>query len=190
MNDLITDQNYRRINFKEEPITADFELCTFENCSFSEATISHLSFTECTFENCDFSGVKVIATAIQECEFISCKMLGINFENCSDFLFQLNCKDCTLDFSTFYKVDLRLSQFTSCQLNQVDFTEANLTGISLKNCELAGTIFQQTNLSNVDFSTATNYNIHPEQNKIKGAIFSNEGVKGLLQSYSIKIIDN
>jgi hypothetical protein len=48
-------------------------------------------------------------------------------------------------------------------------------------------VFAKTNLTNVDFFTSKNLVIDPEKNKIKGALFSKENVKGLLVKYQIKI---
>ena len=139
-------------------------------------------------EWCDLSGAKLVQTAFQECEFSACKMLGIAFEACNSFLFQVYCSQCTLDFSSFYQVDLSSSQFSQCQLKEADFTEANLSGVVLDECNLAGATFDQTNLEKTDFSSAVNYELNPDENKIRGAIFSKEGLAGLLSSYHIKIV--
>jgi hypothetical protein len=48
-------------------------------------------------------------------------------------------------------------------------------------------IFSQTNLEKADFTTAFNYQIDPEQNRMKKARFSPEGIAGLLVKYKIVI---
>ncbi|MFD2828795.1 pentapeptide repeat-containing protein [Leeuwenhoekiella polynyae] len=188
MNELLTDQVYEGVDFVINPIIADFEDCIFKSCLFAKADLSKLTFTNCTFENCDLSAVKLTQTALQECEFIDCKMLGIAFEACSDFLFQINCQSCILNFSSFYKLDLTLSQFHQCQFKKTDFTEANLSTVFLSECDLAGATFESTNLQKTDFSSALNYTLNPDKNKIAGAVFSKEGIAGLLSSYKIKIV--
>ncbi|WP_035899983.1 pentapeptide repeat-containing protein [Leeuwenhoekiella sp. MAR_2009_132] len=188
MNELLTDKTFEGHNFVENSIVADFEDCVFKSCFFAKAKLSNLSFTNCTFENCDLSGANLHKAAFQDCEFISCKMLGMGFDTCASFLFQITCDSCLLNFSNFYKVDLTSSQFIKCQLKEVDFTEANLSGISLTECDLAGSTFEQTNLQKTDFSSALNYTLIPEHNKVTGAIFSKEGLPGLLNSYKIKIV--
>lgn len=188
MNELLTDQIFENHNFAENSLVADFEDCVFRSCVFAKANLSKLTFTNCTFENSDLSGAKLVQTAFQECEFSACKMLGIAFEACNTFLFQIYCSSCTLDFSSFYQVDLSSSQFSQCQLKEADFTEANLSGVFLDECNLAGAIFDQTNLEKTDFSSAVNYELNPDENKIRGAIFSKEGLAGLLSSYHIKIV--
>lgn len=188
MNELIVDQVYDGNNFLQNHIKADFDACVFKSCVFAKANLSKLTFTNCTFENCDFSGVNLMQTALQECDFVACKMLGVTFEACADFLFQINCQSCILNFSSFYQMNLSLSQFYQCQFKEADFTEANLTGVFFNECDLAGASFENTNLQKTDFSSAINYSLNPEQNKITGAVFSKEGLPGLLSAYKLKIV--
>jgi len=46
-------------------------------------------------------------------------------------------------------------------------------------------MFSRNNLSGVDFRTASNFAIDPEDNKMKGAKFSSENLEGLLKKYGI-----
>lgn len=188
MNELIVDQVYEGNNFVQNPIKADFDACVFKSCVFAKANLSKLTFTNCSFENCDLSAVKLTQTALQECDFVDCKMLGVTFEACADFLFQINCQSCILNFSSFYQMNLSLSQFFQCQFKEADFTEANLSTIFLSECDLAGATFENTNLQKTDFSSAINYTLNPDKNKIAGAVFSKEGIAGLLASYKINIV--
>jgi uncharacterized protein YjbI with pentapeptide repeats len=65
--------------------------------------------------------------------------------------------------------------------------ETDLTQAIFEHCDLHLAVFAKTNLTNVDFFTSKNLVIDPEKNKIKGALFSKENVKGLLVKYQIKI---
>ena len=49
-------------------------------------------------------------------------------------------------------------------------------------------MFDQTILIKADLSSAKNFNIDPEMNRIKGAKFSKEGLAGLLKKYDIKVV--
>ena len=69
----------------------------------------------------------------------------------------------------------------------MDFTEANITGLTLENCDLSGAIFDHTTLEKADLRTAFNYSIDPENNRIKMAKFSLQGIAGLLHKYNIDI---
>ena len=52
---------------------------------------------------------------------------------------------------------------------------------------MAGATFDNSNLEKVDFTTAFNFSIDPEINRIKKAKFSLAGVLGLLNKYDIII---
>ena len=47
--------------------------------------------------------------------------------------------------------------------------------------------FMDTIAYKTDFTTSYNYSIDPEKNKLKKAIFSKEGLKGLLAKYEIVV---
>jgi uncharacterized protein YjbI with pentapeptide repeats len=114
-------------------------------------------------------------------------MMGLKFEECNDFFMDFDFHDCTLDLSSFYGLTLKGQKFQDCKLLQVDFTEADLTASNFDNCNLDKAIFAQTNLEKVDFRTAYNYTIDPEQNRLKKAQFSKEGILGLLKKYGIVV---
>ncbi len=72
-------------------------------------------------------------------------------------------------------------------MQEVDFTESDLSGSSLDNCDLSGALFENTNLEKTDFRSAFNYTINPETNRLKKARFSLQGIAGLLEKYGIVI---
>jgi hypothetical protein len=48
-------------------------------------------------------------------------------------------------------------------------------------------VFIDTIANKADFSTSYDYAFDPEKNKIKKAIFSTDGLKGLLEKYDIVV---
>ncbi|MCF6223338.1 MAG: pentapeptide repeat-containing protein [Flavobacteriaceae bacterium] len=92
-----------------------------------------------------------------------------------------------MNLSSLYQLDLARMKFTDCSLHEIDFTEANLKSISFNNCDLASAIFENTILEKVDFRTAVNYSIDPENNVVEKAKFSQSGIAGLLIKYNIEI---
>ncbi len=94
---------------------------------------------------------------------------------------------CQLNLSSFYKLTLKGTYLTDCNLTEVDFTEADLTGSIFNNCNLNGTIFDKSVLEKVDFRTSNNFTIDPEKNQIKKAKFSKSSISGLLDKYDIEI---
>lgn len=165
----------------------EYEDCSFSNCNFSGIDLSNTRFIECSFKDCNLSNVKTIKTSFNSVRFHGCKLLGINFETCDEFLFSVELEHCALNFSSFYKRSLKTSTIRHCQLQEVDFTECDMSGLVLHECDLTGAKFENTNLEKVDLCTAYHYSINPELNKIKKARFSVTGITGLLDKYDIII---
>jgi uncharacterized protein YjbI with pentapeptide repeats len=113
--------------------------------------------------------------------------LGLHFENCKHFLFNVYFENATLDLSSFYKLKLKNTQFIHSSIREVDFTEADLTNSRFENCDLFKAAFDQTILEKVDFRSSYNYSIDPEINRIKKSKFSVAGIQGLLTKYDIEI---
>ena len=67
----------------------------------------------------------------------------------------------------------------------VDFMGSDLTEVLFDNCNLRHAVFIDTIANKADFYTSYDYAFDPDKNKIKKAIFSTEGLKGLLQKYDI-----
>lgn len=69
----------------------------------------------------------------------------------------------------------------------VDFMESDLTEALFDNCNLRLAVFSDSILIKSDFYSSYNFSINPEKNKLKKAIFSQENIKGLLDTYEIII---
>ncbi len=185
---MIEEKTFKGKDFTISKFIKDeYESCTFLNCNFTGVDLSDTIFLECDFRSCDLSTVKLTNTAFREVSFNDCKLLGLHFDDCNKFLFSAQFNNCQLNLSSFYQMVLKNTQFNNTKLQEVDFTEAELTGSVFSNCDLTGAIFELSILEKIDFSTAFNYSINPELNRIKKAKFSKEGVLGLLGKYDIYI---
>ena len=114
-------------------------------------------------------------------------MIGVKFNECDPFLLQFSFKDCQLNFSSFYQLKIPNTKFNNCNLQEVDFTEAILISSVFDQCDFKRAIFDRTNLEKSDFRTAFNFNISPEDNRLKGAKFSKDNLFGLLSEYKIVV---
>ncbi len=83
---------------------------------------------------------------------------------------------------------MKKTNFNDCELQEVDFTETDLSLVNLSQCNLMNATFDRSNLERADFSSAINYTIDPEINFLKKAKFSTNGLVGLLSKYGIDII--
>lgn len=182
------EKTFDKIDFTAKALEkADYEACFFTNCNFMNADLSDIRFTDCEFTDCDLSTVKLLKTAFQNIKFKDCKLLGLHFDHCSDFLFEVGFENCTLNLSSFYQRKLKKTRFANCGLQEVDFAEADLSQAVFDNCDLFKAIFENTVLEKADLSSAYNYSINPELNKIKKAKFSIPDVIGLLDKYDIEV---
>ena len=188
MNELIIDQTFEGNSYVQKALSLnDYENCVFKNCDFSGSSLRQIGFIRCEFIDCNLSTAHIVGTQLQECLFFESKLLGLQFENCDSFGFSVQFDHTQLDDSSFYQCDLRNSGFSESNLVHVDFTEANLEGIDLDFCNLSRSIFEDTNLKSANLYSATNYQIDPNRNQIKKAVFSKEGLSGLLEKHQLII---
>lgn len=184
----VEDKVYDKVDFATNPLPlAEYDHCAFTNCNFANANLLQIHFTNCKFTSCNLSGAKLDHTAFKDILFKDCKMFGLHFENCNPFLFAISPDNCTLNLSSFYRVRLKNTKFKNCGLQEVDFTEADVSNAIFENCDLAAAIFDNTNLEKADLRSAVNYSIDPQQNRIKKAKFSMNGISGLLYKHDIQI---
>ena len=190
MNDLAyEDKTFEKVIYTEQrAMGREFQSCTFKNCDLSGTDFSTTKFLECTFESCNLSMAKFDRTTMTDVAFKGCKLMGINFSITQSFMFSVSFEDCVLDYSSFMHKKMVKTIFKKTSLKEVTFSRAVLTGSVFDECDLNSAIFNQTDLTSVNFSTAYNYIIEPELNNIKKAIFSAQGLPGLLTSYGIKIV--
>jgi uncharacterized protein YjbI with pentapeptide repeats len=102
-------------------------------------------------------------------------------------IYEFHFTDCLLDYAKFYALKLKKMKFINCSLIAADFMSSDLTEVLFDNCNLRRAVFIDTIANKADFSTSYDYAFDPEKNKIKKAIFSTEGLKGLLEKYDIVV---
>lgn len=182
------DKEFESIDYaiKKLPV-GEYENCKFINCNFAEANLSKITFIDCVFDNCNLSTANINGTSFQETQFLNCKFMGLRFEDCNQFLFTAGFTGCMLNLSTFYKMKLKNTRFINCSMQEVDFTETDLTAAELDNCNLLQAVFDHTVLEKADLRTAINFSIDPERNKLKKAKFSATALSGLLHKYDLTI---
>ncbi len=186
--DYIEEQTFDKTDFTQQALAkAEYEYCHFTNCNFLNADLSEIRFINCEFVDCNLSGVNLQQTSFQEVSFKDCKLLGLHFEDCKTFSFAVNFTNCQLNHSSFYQVKMSKTRFVNTNLQEVDFTETDLSLSAFTECDLLNATFENTNLEKADLTTAFNYSIDPELNRIKGAKFSLPAVTGLLHKYQIQI---
>ncbi len=184
----LQDQTFEKIDFTEQPLPGgEYDNCTFLNCDLSGANLSGVHFSECEFRGCNLSLAKLAKTALRDVKFYDCKLQGLHFYTCSELMFTVAFQNCNLEYCSFFKLTLKSTTFRNCSLREADFSQSNLSSSSFDNCDLSLATFDQTNLEKCDFRTAVNFTINPENNRLKKAKLSADGLTGLVQHLGIVV---
>jgi uncharacterized protein YjbI with pentapeptide repeats len=182
-----SDQEFNSENTPELAENLEFEYCQFYQVDFTDKDLSGIRFVECEFSECDFSNVALRNTSFQECKIDGSKMIGLSFDDVNSFNFSIQFNNTILNHSVFYQVNLQNSLFDHCTIQGADFTEANLENTKLINSNLNNSVFNRTNLKSTNFLGSSNFSINPNENYLKGAIFSKDEIAGLLDVFELKI---
>ncbi|MBW3544545.1 MAG: pentapeptide repeat-containing protein, partial [Bacteroidetes bacterium] len=166
----------------------EFEKCSFKACDFSESNFSHNRFTSCTFTGCNMGLIKLRHTTLDGVFFKDCKLIGVNFHECADLLFSLQLDGCLADYASFANKKMSKTLFKNSSLKSAVFEGTILNKAVFDNTDLQGAVFNKANLQEADFTTAYYFIIDPEQNMMKKAKFSAEGLHNLLLKYDLRII--
>lgn len=184
----IQNQEFKAVDFNESLLQAgDYESCTFTNCLFTSTLLAKINFINCHFESCDWSMAQLVQVAFREVEFVNNKFVGTSFEAVNPFLLLMKFKACHFQLSSFVGLAMPETKFENCRLQEVDFSESDLTKSQIIESDLSGCIFKNTILEAADLQSAFHFSIDPSQNKIKGARFSASNLSGLLDKYEIEI---
>lgn len=180
------EQKFEKID-SSSFITGEYEGCSFINCNLYEVDFSNSFFIDCTFDSCNLTLANLNHCSFQEVQFIGSKLMGCQFKNCSTFGLSIHFQSCLLNHASFYKLNLKGSLFINSNLSEVDFTACNLKLADFSGSDLNQAVFMQTVLEQADFRTALNFQIDPTVNKLRKALFSLQGLPGLLSAYQLHI---
>ncbi len=171
LSNYITDKTFEVECFLEHSLEyKDFERCTFIGCDFAEASFLGVAFIDCVFKDCNFREAKINYVGFRDVHFTQCDFTGVNFAMCDALLFAFGFTECTLDYTKFYSLKMPATVFSSCSIVAADFMAADITGVRFDNCNLHKSVFIDTIANKTDFSTAYNFTLDPEKNKLKKAI--------------------
>ena len=181
-SDYIVDREFVNQKFDDNKTKfKDFENCTFIHCDFTDCTFQTITFIDSNFFNCNFMQTKINYVSLRGVFFTKCNFTGVNFAMTDQVIYEFHF----LDYAQFYALKLKKMKFVNCSMISVDFMRSDLTEVLFDNCNLRKAVFIDTIAQKTDFSSSYDYSIDPEKNKIKKAVFSVEGLKGLLEKYDI-----
>ena len=107
---FILDTTFDKTDFSNETFeTGEYDTCVFNSCNFSRTTLSKSVFANCEFINCNFESPILSNASFKEVFFQDCTLLGMQFEYCNDFLFEVSFESCVLQVCSFFKMNLKNS---------------------------------------------------------------------------------
>jgi fluoroquinolone resistance protein len=169
----------------------EFFDCTFERCRFTEAEFVSCKFIDCAFKDCDLSLARVVDTTFNAAEFVKCNLMGINWTLAQwGMMTGIHFKECTLNHGSFFGVNLTRCAFVQCIMRNVDFAEADLTGVDCRGSDFDESRFHQTDLTRADFTGAQAYAIDATANTLKQTRFSLPAAMALLHSLDIVLVED
>jgi uncharacterized protein YjbI with pentapeptide repeats len=174
----------------EEVHAKEFAACTFVDCSFLEAAFVACRFVDCDFVRCDLSLCRVEDCSFTSVKFIDSQVIGVNWTEASwparGLFNAIGFERCALSHSTFIGLGLRRVEMVDCLAHNTDFAEADLTQANCAGTDFEGSRFLHTDLTEADFTRATNYAIAPNLNVLRRTRFALPEAMSLL--YGLDII--
>ncbi len=187
------DQTFKRVSYPGKPINgATFENCLFVACTFTETAFNNCKFRDCEFKECDLRLAQVRGSQFVSTRFEQSNVTGINWTTTAwpkgGMFNPVVFTNCDLSFSVFTALDLRRMQIVRCVAKGADFAEADLTAADCTYTDFAESRFLHTNLTEADFSQATNYTIVARLNTLKKTKFSLPEAVRLLDGLDIILV--
>lgn len=183
MNDK---QIFKQQRFTPEDLEEEYFGCSFVGCDFSGSDLGDTLFEECVFQNCNFA-MSLIRGSLREVSFEACKLTGADFSGIAQMSNTLSFKKCRLEYAVFADIRLPRLLFDHCDMSHSVFNHADITASRFAGCNLAGASFVGTNLERADFSQAYNYTINPSECRLRKTVFSEYGLRGLVDHLDIII---
>jgi uncharacterized protein YjbI with pentapeptide repeats len=170
-----------------------FDDCCFEDCDLTGATFYDCRFIDCTFVGCNLSLARFPGCRFSDVRFEGSKLIGVDWTLARwpnlTLAAPISFSQCILNDSSFFGLELPELALEACKARNVDFREGRFPGARFCFCDLAGCLFNRTDLSGADFTDATDYDIDVNLNQVRGARFSRQEALRLLDHLGIELVD-
>ena len=178
-------EKFSNLDFGQKTISSiEFEECQFKKCTLIDCKLEACRFINCQFKDCVLSAILPTNSSFQEVGFVDSKVIGFDWTKTKKVL-SLSFKNCQINYSNFKLLKLPKIKIINSQALEVDFTETDLSEGDFEKTDFAGSRFLKTNLTKVNFKKAKNYQISPQHNYLKGAVFSLPEAISLLEEMDI-----
>ena len=181
---------FESVVFKGSLEDHTFEDCVFQPCSFNSASLRHTHFESCKFHDeialagtsfryadlshatshqCDLTNSDLSQSKWYDVTISATKAVGLNARGVSNArhindnttLHASLISDSQLSFADLSHSDLKASHFHHTRCLEVNWTEANLEGSTLSECDLGGGIFDRAVMTHCDLRGSLFNSINP-----------------------------
>ena len=196
-----------------------FEDCVFQSCSFNSASLRHTHFESCkfhdeialagtsfryadlshaTFHQCDLTNSDLSQSKWYNVTISASKAVGLNARGVSNArhindnttLHASLISDSQLSFADLSYSDLKASHFHHTRCVEVNWTEANLEGSTLSQCDLGGGIFDRAVMTHSDLRGSLFNSINPRLIELDGVTLTSDQLLYLAIPLGIQIDDS
>ena len=196
-----------------------FEDCVFQSCSFNSASLRHTHFESCkfhdeialagtsfryadlshaTFHQCDLTNSDLSQSNWYDVTISATKAVGLNARGVSNArhindnttLHASLISDSQLSFADLSHSDLKASHFHHTRCLEVNWTEANLEGSTLSQCDLGGGIFDRAVMTHSDLRGSLFNSINPRLIELDGVTLTSDQLLYLAIPLGIQIDDS
>jgi len=157
-----------------------FRDCRFSNIRLPEALLHDCVFEDCIFDSCDLTMADVTGAAFRDILFQRSKLMGINWTPVRGLVFSVTFVECNLTHATFAERKMPATIIRDCRAHETTFADVDLCGAIFSGTDLYKARFMNVNLTEADLSEAENYDISPQQNRLKDTLFSKEAALALV----------
>jgi uncharacterized protein YjbI with pentapeptide repeats len=189
-------QEFKGLVAKNEQIgRKEFTNCTFVKCSFNETAFVDCRFRDCVFQKCELRLVTLVGCSFKNTHFDESQTIGINWTETTwakdkmAFVRPVDFAGCVISHSTFLGLNMKKVTLSKCIAHNVSFENANLTQANCTATDFRDSRFLHTNLTETDFTGATNYAIAANLNTLKKTKFSLPEAMSLLYSLDIVLTE-
>ncbi len=163
----------------------NFYDCRFEGLAIMEANFKGCTFEECSFSQCDFTMAQLRGAQLRGASFQNCKLMGIDWSPAGGLTFAVSFDACVLTHCLFSDLRMKRTRIADCKVHEATFSGVDLEGADFSGSDLRGSRFQETNLEHADLSSAHNYAINPDDNRLRDTKFSVEAALSLVSRFGI-----
>ena len=169
---------------------AEFAGKSFYDCEFVGLAAMQVDLNECVFEDCRFFQCDLTIASLRGAnlrgvDFRNCKLMGIDWSPAGGLTFAVSFDACILSHCLFTDLRMKETQITNCKAHEASFAGVDLRGANFAGTDLRDARFLETNLEGADLSTATDYVISPEDNRLRDTKFSIEAALALVERFGV-----